>query len=184
MLAHSHRICSVAIVELGLLATNSLLSNPIPNLIILVATSIGSSLPDLDQYNSKASRHSPINFSFFLRHRGVTHSLLGWLGFSYGLYALMNHFIAIKIEPAMFHDYWSCIWVGLVIGYLLHLIEDSFSNEGVDWLAPFSKRKGKPLIHYKVGGCLEKIIASLAYAGIVIMSLYWIWLFIVPMPKV
>lgn len=184
MLARSHRICSVAVVELGLLVTNTILKNPIPNLIILAATGVGSSLPDLDSYNSKASRKSLINFSLLLRHRGVTHSLLGWLGFSYGLYWLMNHVFPIKIEPSMLSNYWSCLWLGLVLGYFLHLVEDSFSNQGVDWLAPFIRKKGRPLLHYKVGGCFEKIIAALAYLSIVAMSLYWLWLFVVPMPKI
>ncbi len=184
MLARSHRICSIAVVELGLLTTNMMLKNPVANLIILFATGIGSSLPDLDEYNSKASRKSIINFSLLLRHRGITHSLLGWLVFSYGLYWLMNKVMPFKIEPNIINNYWGCIWLGLVLGYFLHLVEDSFSNQGVDWLAPFIKKKGRPLFHYKVGGCFEKIVATLAYISIVGMSLYWLWLFVMPMPKV
>lgn len=180
MLARSHRICSIAIVEMGLLATNLVLKNPLPNLVILLATGIGSSLPDLDQYNSKASRKSIINFSLIFRHRGITHSLLGWILFSWGMYWLMNHVSTIRIEPNMVNNYWSCIWLGLVLGYFLHLLEDSFSNQGVDWLAPFIKRSGKPLFHYKVGGFAEQFMSTIAYLGIVVMSLYWVWIYLMP----
>lgn len=176
MLGRSHRICSVAIVELGLLSTNLILKNPVANVLLLVATAIGASLPDLDEYNSSASRKSIINFSLFLRHRGITHSLLGWGFFSYALYWGMNHLYPFKIVPNIIHNYWGCIWLGLVIGYLLHLVEDSFSNQGVNWLAPLVKRTGKPLLHYKVGGWFEKLLASVAYFGIILMSLYWIYL--------
>lgn len=85
MLTKSHRICSIAIVELSLLLTNRLLIDPVNNIIILAATAIGASLPDIDEYNSSASKKSVINFSLFLRHRGITHSFLGWAIFSGGI---------------------------------------------------------------------------------------------------
>ncbi len=66
MLTKSHRICSIAIVELSLLLTNRLLIDPVNNIIILAATAIGASLPDIDEYNSSASKKSVINFSLFL----------------------------------------------------------------------------------------------------------------------
>lgn len=184
MLARSHRICSIALVEAGLLVTNLMLKNPVQNIIILLATGVGSSLPDLDEYNSKASRKSLINFSLLLKHRGLTHSLLGLFIFSWGSYYLMNWVSPFKIQPLMINNYWACVWLGLIIGYFLHLVEDSFSNQGVDWLWPFIKRKGRPWLHYKVGGFLEKFIGTIAYVGIVLMSLYWLWLIIVPLPQI
>ena len=90
MLAQSHRIFSIALVEFGLIATDSFLTHPASNIALLLATGIGASLPDIDQHNSKVSRKSPINFSMFLRHRGITHSLLGWIIFAVILYFLMN----------------------------------------------------------------------------------------------
>ena len=141
MLTRSHRICSIAIVELSLLLTNRLLIDPVNNIIILAATAIGASLPDIDEYNSSASKKSVINFSLFLKHRGITHSFLGWAIFSGGLYYLMNKFIPIHINNLTSQNYWSALWFGLVIGYFLHLVEDSFSKQGVEWLAPFYKKK-------------------------------------------
>ena len=170
MLTKSHRICSIAIIELSLLLTNRLLIDPVNNIIILAATAIGASLPDIDEYNSSASKKSVINFSLFLRHRGITHSFLGWAIFSGGLYYLMNKFIPIRF--------------GLVIGYFLHLIQDSFSKQGVEWLAPFYKKKKKSPFHYKVGGCFENFLTIMSYLAVITITFYWIWISLTPATQV
>ncbi len=184
MLTRSHRLFSIAVVELGLIATDTFLINPTANIILLLATGVGASLPDIDEYNSSTSRKSIINFSLFLRHRGITHSLLGWIAFSTILYFIMNHFSPIALSMTKPLNYWDSIWLGLVIGYLLHLIEDSFSKQGVEWLTPFfKKRRKKKFFHYKVGGPFEKTITFLASLGIILMSIYWI-LILMRLPKI
>ncbi len=176
VLTRAHRLTSVAIVEFGLIATNHLFTNPVANFMLLFATAVGASLPDIDEYNSSASRKSIINFSLFLRHRGITHSLIGFLVFAGGLYYLMNKLMPIQFKSFTLLNYWTALWLGLVIGYFLHLIEDSFSHQGVDWLAPFLRSKKKRiLLHYKVGGIFEQIITLIAYVSIILMSLYWVW---------
>ncbi|KRM40552.1 hypothetical protein FC39_GL000576 [Lactobacillus hamsteri DSM 5661 = JCM 6256] len=184
VLTRSHRLLSVAVVELGLIATDNFLINPASNIVLLLATAVGASLPDIDEYNSTVSRKSLINFSLFLRHRGITHSLLGWLIFAGGLYFLMNYFMPIKIPPHMVPNYWGSLWLGLVIGYFLHLVEDSFSNQGVNWLQPFFVRKkhGK-FLHYKVNGPFEHIVTFIATSGIIFMTVYWIWI-LFKLPKI
>lgn len=177
MLTRSHRLCSIAIVELGLLATNAAMVNPMSNFIVLLATGVGASLPDIDEYNSTTSRKSLINFSLFLRHRGITHSLLGWLVFSIGSYFLMNHFVPIKFSAWQLPNWWGSIWLGLCLGYLLHLVEDSFSKQGVNWLAPFGKHKNRrSIFRYKVGGFFERFVTFIAILGIIMMTCYWVWL--------
>ena len=116
MLTRSHRLCSIALVELGLIASNTFIADPASNLIVLLATGVGASLPDIDEYNSTTSRKSPINFSLLLRHRGVTHSFLGWLVFSIGLYFLMNHFIPIEFRSWQLPNWWCSICLGLILG--------------------------------------------------------------------
>lgn len=175
MLTKSHRICSIAIVEIGLIASSSILNNPISIGIILAATAVGASLPDIDEYNSTVSRKSIINFSLFLKHRGITHSLLGWAIFSGGLYLLMNHFMPVRVNFPHLPDYWSSLWFGLVIGYLLHLVEDSFSKKGVLWFAPFSKKKKHRIFSYKAGGFFEEFLALVALISVIAMTAYWIW---------
>lgn len=78
-------------------------------------------------------------------------------------------------------NWWGSIWLGLIIGYFLHLVEDSFSKQGVHWLAPFSKNKFKrSWYRYKVGGAFEKMMTFLATLGIIFMTGYWIWLTMAP----
>lgn len=184
MLARSHRLCSLALVELGLLTANLLVKNSFQNMGLLLATAIGSSLPDLDQYGSAASRRSLINFSLLFRHRGITHCLLGWLVFSYLSYRLMNWLLPFKIEGQMLAHFWPCLWLGFSIGYLLHLLEDSFSRQGVDWFWPLFRKQSHSFGRYKVGGCYEKILAAFAFLAIMGMSLYWLWLLLLPEPRV
>lgn len=179
MLARAHSLCSIAIVEAGLLATHHLVTNrPVPLLIMLAATGVGALLPDVDQHNSTASRNSPINFSFFFRHRGITHTIVGWIVFSVILYYLMNYFRIIPLNAAIFSDDWGCLWLGLVVGYILHLIEDGFSRGGINWLWPLTKKPLKLWPHYKVGGKFENFLTFLAKLSLLGVSFYWIYLFL------
>ena len=172
MLIKSHRLCSMAIVEAGLIASNIYLKSPSSDILLLLATGIGAGLPDIDHHNSTVSRKSPINFSLFLRHRGITHTILGWLIFTGVLYFLMNLVIPIQLRPFKF-DPWNSIWLGLSIGYFLHLLEDSFSTQGVNWLMPFHKVNTRGhFLRYKVGGPFEKSIAFLAFVAILMMTAY------------
>lgn len=183
MLTRSHRLFSIALVEFGLITTHSVQTQPISTLIVLAATGIGASLPDIDEYNSTTSRKSPINFSLFLRHRGITHSLLGLAIFAGLLYWGMNYLFPLKVSINPLPNYWTCLWLGLVVGYFLHLLEDSFSTKGVAWLAPFFKKPHKTIFRYKVNGFFENLVAFLAYIGIVLMSVYWLWLLFLPLPN-
>ena len=166
------------------IVNESLVNCPVNNIIILAATAIGASLPDIDEYNSSASKKSVINFSLFLRHRGITHSFLGWAIFSGGLYYLMSKFIPIRINNLTSQNYWSALWFGLVIGYFLHLIQDSFSKQGVEWLAPFYKKKKKSPFHYKVGGCFENFLTIMSYLAVITITFYWIWISLTPATQV
>ncbi|MGQ5709537.1 metal-dependent hydrolase [Lactobacillus sp. PSON] len=172
MLIKSHRLCSIAIVEAGLIVSNTYLKSPTSDILLLLATSVGAGLPDIDHPNSTASKKSPIHFSLFLHHRGITHTLLGWLIFTGVLYFLMNLVIPIQLRPFEF-NWWTSIWLGLIIGYFLHLLEDSFSTQGVNWLMPFHKvnTRGR-FLRYKVGGSFEKMIAFLAFIAILMMTAY------------
>ncbi|MBP2057938.1 inner membrane protein [Lactobacillus colini] len=179
MLARAHCICSIAIAEAGLFATNHLIENkPIPLLIMLAATGVGALLPDVDQHNSTASRNSPVNFSFFFRHRGITHTIVGWLIFSSALYYFMNYFRKVPLTLTIFRNDWGCLWLGLVVGYILHLVEDGFSRGGINWLWPLTSKPLKLWPFYKVGGKFEKFLTFLAKLAILIVSFYWIYLFL------
>lgn len=177
MLGRSHQICSIAIVQLCVTLTQPItLHNVMPDIILLFSTGVGALIPDIDQKKSTASKKSPVKLSPFLSHRGITHTLLGWLIFTGVLYFLMQLLYPFDYRIPQYHTWWLAVWLGLIIGYLLHLVEDSFSHQGVQWLAPFIKKKHrKKFFSYKVGGPFEKWLVTLASLSISVMSLLWIW---------
>lgn len=93
---------------------------------------IGSLLPDLDHPNSWISRNTFILYYPFhkLGHRKATHSLLA--------------VILLLIVLSLFFGI-NNIVLGIVLGYLSHLILDMFNPLGVPLLYPLIKDK------YKIG---------------------------------
>jgi len=84
--------------------------------LFLAAAFVASTIPDYDLLIPG------------MRHRGISHSLL----------ALMVVTIISTIAGLYFkHDtlFWFC--AGFPIGYLSHLISDSFTDHRVAWLQPF-----------------------------------------------
>lgn len=99
------------------------------------ALGIGSLLPDIDHPSSFLGKRNKIASGITnktLGHRGGTHSLLGAvIVFVLGT-VIQFHYLSASGQNVTF-------W--LLIGYLMHLIEDSFSKEGIHWLWPY-KRNG------------------------------------------
>lgn len=113
-----------------------------PILFVLIAMFVGS-VPDIDTRHSKIAQAFPFvayALSFFIIHRGITHSLLIPLG----AFLLFN---SLNIS-----------WVGLafVVGYIAHLAADAFTKEGVNLLSPFPKLQIMGFI--RTGGVLESVI--------------------------
>lgn len=115
-----------------------------------IAIGIGALLPDVDEPYSWIGRKTR-GISDLLHdvfgHRGMTHSLLGIT------FVLIPILFAIAMTPLSFFT-GMCV----VAGYVLHLIEDSFSANGVKWLLPISNEKfqsGFHIIYYRTGGSVE-----------------------------
>lgn len=86
---------------------------------------VGSLLPDIDHPSSYlGKRHKMVsgvtNKAF--GHRGITHSLLGFILIGIIVKFIQKQYLTDRIENIVF-------W--LMLGYLLHLLEDSFSQRGV-----------------------------------------------------
>ncbi|KLU65354.1 inner membrane protein [Desulfosporosinus acididurans] len=86
----------------------------------------------------------------FIKHRGITHSLIGiiaaWYAFNtlQGL-TIYKHYIGIPIvEPFM-------------VGYIVHIAADFFSG-GIAPLYPFVKKRIKFPVSIKTGGILDKLL--------------------------
>ncbi len=104
---------------------------------------LGALLPDIDEPRSFVGKRIPflphvINKIF--GHRGMTHSLIAIL-LMFGIYLLCSNIFTLM----------------LVLGYFLHVLEDTFSVSGIAWLLPFSDRKLAFKL-YKTGGISENLI--------------------------
>lgn len=106
--------------------------------ILLTSTS----LPDIDTKESKISRKIPILpslISLFTIHRGIIHSIY-----------------PIILISAILYPYGSFYTLAFIIGYVSHLILDSLTIQGVNFLHPFAQFHLKGFI--KTGSILELIL--------------------------
>jgi len=112
---------------------------------------LGSLLPDIDERRSKISRKIPLIatlLSFFVKHRGIFHSL----------------FMALPLSALI---WWFSPTSGyaLFIGYCSHLVTDGMTVQGVNFLHPVMTLRMKgPL---KTGSFIELILFGAIIAGII-----------------
>ena len=109
-------------------------SAPYSSLLIVCGMLIGSLLPDIDTPKSKIGRKVPVTshlLGFFIGHRTLFHSLAVPVFLSI-LTFWVKRMGSVSLFPVLF-------LVGSVtLGYILHIILDSFTKEGVPLLYPFS----------------------------------------------
>lgn len=114
---------------------------------------LGAVFPDIDEPNSYIGRRLngiSKSFKILFGHRGMTHSIVGWLAAAFILYTIHISF-SLPIELV----YW------FSAGYLAHLVEDSFSKNGIAWLQPLTKKRfqsGFKIIYYTTGSLIENLI--------------------------
>lgn len=133
----------------------------------VLALSLGVLIPDIDKPKSYIGRRtrgvSDIVGGVF-GHRGLTHSLTFVV------------FIGMVVIPLTSSLGIASIGQWFTIGVFLHILEDSFSNRGVSWLLPLSKKKYHvPL--YTTGGLFESLIglAALIWLIIFVLHHYFVW---------
>ncbi len=158
----THFVTSLAVALPVMAATDTL------TLGSVLALGLGAVFPDVDEPHSWIGCRTR-GFSDFINkafgHRGITHSLFGLLLVFLTIVLLIN----LSSFPVMLGFYF-------VIGYALHLIEDSFSKSGVKWLLPFSDKKiqsGFGIYYYKTGSLVEKLIfaSAVIIVGVEIQAL-------------
>jgi len=118
-------------------------------LLMSVGTAgIAALLPDLDSPHSKLGRLVPFiswPLNITIGHRGVLHSLLAAIAISLLMmiiriwYPISNNFI-----------------FAVFVGYVSHLVLDSFNPSGVPWLWPLKIHFRVPLI--QTGSILERLV--------------------------
>ncbi len=126
---------------IGLISLKFLnISNPF---VFLILITIFSSLPDIDHPKSKIGRKFPflswpINLIF--KHRGFFHSIFP----SFILFFVFHYF---NLDIIAFP---------IALGYIAHLLGDSLTKEGINFLHPFSTFRIQGPI--RTGGFLELIM--------------------------
>lgn len=146
MLYTNHLLVSNAVALPIMAQTNTL------NLTNFLVFNLGVLLPDIDEPHSVIGQRT-LGLSNIIKsvfgHRGITHTIF----FPLALFFLSALF-TVKID-ALSLSYL------LAFGATLHIIEDSFSKNGVHWLQPLSKVKYRiPL--YTTGGAVERTLGVLS----------------------
>ena len=128
------------------------------------AAMIGGLMPDVDHPESSLGRRAPLlslPLSALFGHRGATHSM-----FAIGLLAAGLQVAALVwpvIAPAA---------LGLIIGYVSHVLADVLTPSGVPLMWPSPQRWRVPLV--RTGSVFERLFALAVLGG-----LGW-WLYQMP----
>lgn len=137
---------------------------------ILLAFTLGALLPDIDSENSTIGRYF-LFISKSIPHRTITHTVwalalvvgLGW------------YFESIQV-------------LALAAGYGIHILQDTFSKQGIAWFYPIlggydrfgsgavMKKGRKPKLAYRTGGTGETVLfyGSIAVHAICVGLVLWI----------
>lgn len=110
-----------------------------------MGSTLGSLAPDIDTPTSTISRRIPLLPSIINKtfgHRGFLHS-----PFFVFLLFLLFYFVELRNFPNYF-------FMGILTGYSAHLIQDSFTKDGIPFLFPLTKRK-YPLGFFKSGSKID-----------------------------
>lgn len=137
MLGKTHRLGGIMIGALTPVIIENTLNMPINNIvaftsITIIGGAIGSLLPDLDHPNSIISKKlKPVSKAVreFARHRGITHTLLGWIIF--GIISLIISYLSVNyLEVAInyYEKVGMAIIGGLIISSTVTFIINSFNK--------------------------------------------------------
>ena len=144
----------------------------------LFFNTIGALLPDIDQASNRLWDLLPAGESIgkalgvFMKHRGISHSFLGiFITDKYSFWLITNLFNESFVDTKMV--YWS-----LMIGFISHIIADSFTEEGVPLLYPLRMNFGLPPVkpmRIKTGGWFENLVVTPAVAmcGLILLVMYF-----------
>ncbi len=139
---------------------------------VIIANNIGGLIPDMDTSGNYLWGLLPQGKflgkflrKVFYKHRTITHSLLGML--------LVFNFFNFLLPKLFNPDFVSIdlIITSLMIGFMSHLVSDSFTEEGIPLLFPLRITFGIPpirKIRIKTGRWFENIIV---FPGV------WVYLF-------
>lgn len=153
--------------------------NPIPHislatgLVAFSANMIGGLTPDIDQPTADLWHKLPAGTlyarlitPFLGGHRYISHSILGIVLFGFGSWWLLQ-----TVSQVLLVDM-KIVWWCFMIGFISHLIMDTFTREGVPWFFPIPLHIGIPPLEFlrvKTGGLIEK---SVVFPGLLLLNFY------------
>jgi inner membrane protein len=180
MTGKTHRLIGLVTGGGYFLATSSSSYQPATLGAVIIASYLGSLIPDADNAGSDIWHTLPLGHTVgkvtdpFLKHRNISHSLIGII-----LYAIILFFI-LKMMPA----YWGIslmpVLISSVIGYSSHLLVDAITVEGIPVLWPWKRKFGippKPFdgIRIQTGQWFENLIIFPAINIILILLVISYW---------
>ena len=136
------------------------------------AVAIGGLTPDIDNARSTLgkrlgwiSKETMHEFG----HRTITHSLIGlaiWTGLGFGIQQLIVHLLSGHLIGSELNvvENSKIVWLGLVLGYILHLFGDSLTEEGIPIFWPNKWHLGIPPIRglrFRAGSWVEPVVVWL-----------------------
>ncbi|MCC2248950.1 metal-dependent hydrolase [Virgibacillus sp. AGTR] len=127
--------------------------------MVILCFALGTVLPDIDSNTSTIGKYiAPI--SSFIPHRTITHTI--WA-------ALLIAGIAWYFE--------SIYLLALALGYTAHIVEDSFSEQGIHWFYPVPsfRRKRRLPFTYETGGVAESMMFYAAIGVHTLCAVFVIW---------
>lgn len=147
-------------------------------IVALSANFIGGLTPDIDQPTADLWHRIPLGSIFGKMispllggHRFISHSLFGIF-----LFGFLSNYILTAISGVLLVNT-GIVWLGFMIGYISHLIMDTFTKEGVPWLFPIPIRFGIPpfkFLRIKTGGLIEKAVV---FPGLLLLNVYLYYMF-------
>lgn len=156
--------------------------HPATGAATIVACSISSLLPDIDTPAAKIWQYLPFGLGKvgghlvkpFLRHRNITHSLVGA--------ALVGE--ALWQVGLRAPTYWginvSFVWFVAMAAYLSHLLADALTVEGIPLLFPWSHSFGFPphpfqSLRIETGKWFENFVVYPLVVCTLVTEILWNW---------
>jgi len=138
--------------------------------LLIIATIVGASAPDLDTPSGGLWRQIPagsvisriVKPAFIGGHRHLSHSFLGLVILTF-LFWLLTKLVFINIPILDASNYFGLTILAFIVGYLSHLLADSFTEAGVPLLFPLEYHFGIPpdplgKMRIKTGKWFENLI--------------------------
>jgi inner membrane protein len=148
MIARTHDLAAITALGVVFLLMPAQTMTLATAILAVLANLIGGVTPDIDQPTAPLWKNLPIG-KFFGKafdkllggHRFFTHSILGFVVFSF-----LFHLLLVFLQPIMKSVDIDIVWWAFMIGMLSHLVMDTLTKEGVPWLLPIPFKFGFPPI--------------------------------------